>query len=289
MPRPLPKNLRQFYALCGERAGKEMHGDFSFTVDGVEFVSGYAPESTADRFFIVKSKEHIALYREFLELHRPTRIFELGIAEGGSTALHALLPGIELVVAIDNEENRLDALDEFIARRGLGDVVTAHYGVDQGDRAALHEIADRDFEGEPVDLVVDDASHQFTLTRASFECLFPYLRRGGWYVIEDWSQRLVWAEGVQQAAQDELASDEPGRAGSDEKPLVGRGDPLERLAVELLVASGSRPDAVSQVSVNQYFVAVRRGPAPLDPAEFRLDHLTRSEPLVGLLAPLRDE
>jgi hypothetical protein len=45
------------------------------------------------------------------------------------------------------------------------------------------------FDGGPLDLVVDDCSHLYEPTRASFNELFPRLRPGGAYVIEDW----VWA------------------------------------------------------------------------------------------------
>ena len=38
-----------------------------------------------------------------------------------------------------------------------------------------------------LDLVVDDASHAYEETKTSFEVLFPLLRPGGIYVIEDWS------------------------------------------------------------------------------------------------------
>jgi hypothetical protein len=35
--------------------------------------------------------------------------------------------------------------------------------------------------------VLDDASHQYEPTKASFETLFPLLRPGGLYIIKDWS------------------------------------------------------------------------------------------------------
>ncbi len=133
------------------------------------------------------------MYAEFMAEHRPARIFELGIAEGGSVALMALLPHVTRLVAIDNEPHRLDALDEFVAARHLDDVVSTYFGVDQADRAALSEIVDRDLGGGGIDLVIDDASHRYDLTVASFDALFGHLRPGGWYVVEDWSQPVKFA------------------------------------------------------------------------------------------------
>jgi hypothetical protein len=48
----------------------------------------------------------------------------------------------------------------------------------------LHIIA-TEFGAMPLDLVSDDASHLLRETRASFNALFPRLRSGGEYIIED--------------------------------------------------------------------------------------------------------
>ena len=47
-----------------------------------------------------------------------------------------------------------------------------------------------EFDGR-LDLVIDDASHELHATKASFETLFPLLRSGGWYIIEDWIWETV--------------------------------------------------------------------------------------------------
>ncbi len=36
------------------------------------------------------------------------------------------------------------------------------------------------------DLIVDDASHEGEKTEATFKLLYPLVKPGGWYVIEDW-------------------------------------------------------------------------------------------------------
>jgi hypothetical protein len=51
--------------------------------------------------------------------------------------------------------------------------------------------------------------------------------------------------------------------------------PLTRLAVELMVARCSLTDAIAEVSVDEFWIVVRRGTAVLDPAMFRLsEHYT---------------
>jgi cephalosporin hydroxylase len=61
-----------------------------------------------------------------------------------------------------------------------------HFSTSQCDREVLEEIVRKELADE-LDLVVDDASHTYEQTRASFEFLFPLLRPGGVYVIEDWA------------------------------------------------------------------------------------------------------
>jgi cephalosporin hydroxylase len=60
----------------------------------------------------------------------------------------------------------------------------AHFSTSQSDRKILERIVRSELADEP-DLVVDDASHTYEQTKASFEILFPLLRPGGIYSIED--------------------------------------------------------------------------------------------------------
>ena len=41
-------------------------------------------------------------------------------------------------------------------------------------------------------LIVDDASHDGTLTRAALDLLWPLVAPGGFYVVEDWMTGLGW-------------------------------------------------------------------------------------------------
>ncbi|MGK5691807.1 hypothetical protein ACSNOJ_02660 [Streptomyces sp. URMC 128] len=53
---------------------------------------------------------------------------------------------------------------------------------DQGNTETLVAIAE---EHGPFDIVIDDGSHENEHVRTSFDALFPYVRSGGLYVIED--------------------------------------------------------------------------------------------------------
>src|SRR5438477_11910491 len=61
-----------------------------------------------------------------------------------------------------------------------------HFSASQTDRKILEDIVRNELADE-LDLVVDDASHTYEQTKASFEILFQLLKPGGIYAIEDWS------------------------------------------------------------------------------------------------------
>src|SRR5262249_23218695 len=75
----------------------------------------------------------------------------------------------------------------YLARNGLTDRVRTHFGVSQDDAAALRAALAGDPAATPLDVILDDASHQHASTRATVEILFPFLRTGGAYIIEDWA------------------------------------------------------------------------------------------------------
>jgi predicted O-methyltransferase YrrM len=166
--------------------------DEHFTVGDTNFTYSFRLDSTSTDFRI---RKHRPLVEDLVRLVEPferPNIFELGIAAGGSAALLALLTQPRKLVAVDISRT-VPGLERFIRDQGLTEVVHTHYEIDQGDRARLAEIIDSGFDGEPIDLVIDDASHRLHPSRASFEAIFPHVRPGGLYVIEDWNwqEKLV--------------------------------------------------------------------------------------------------
>ncbi len=276
MARRSPQNLELLHAAFDPKRIHDILPGDTFEIDGVEFVCAYLPESTPTRFFIVKSKPLVDRYLDLCERFRGSRIVELGIAEGGSTALLALAAAPAALVTVDLEEERLEALDAFVADRHLEGSVFTHYGVDQADRARLGELVDHDLAGHPIDLVIDDCSHAHDPTRSSFETLFPRLRPGGLYVIEDWNADHLMRAAVADALRAELASGEEALRASIREAMAGaapqeRRAPLTQLAIEFMLARAQSGDVVDEVVVDEFWITVRRGPGDLDPDAFRLD------------------
>jgi hypothetical protein len=217
--------------------------DDSFVIDSVEYVcrpvKGRFP-SVWDRFCLLKARWQVDWYAQFLEDLAPRAMIEIGMFDGGSMALGADLVAPHKLVGIDARPAP-GALEHFIARRGLREQVRPYYGVDQTDRARLAEIVAAEFGAEPLDLVVDDASHLLDATRVTFDALFPRLRKGGIYVIEDWPMHRI----------PEMAP------------------PLSLFVLELVLACTDAPRAIANVSVNRNYVLVTRGEAELTSGTFQ--------------------
>ena len=111
-------------------------------------------------------------------------ILEIGVYQGGSYVFLDQLFKPRKLTAVELVTQPIPALDAYVAREP--DRTKLHYGVSQDDEAALGTIIDTDLGGT-IDLVVDDASHFYDQTKASFRVAFPKLRAQGLYIIEDWS------------------------------------------------------------------------------------------------------
>jgi predicted O-methyltransferase YrrM len=246
-------------------------GGTSFEIDGVEFRTGWKRASTGDFFTIIKSDLMVQQYRDLLARFSNPRIVELGIFQGGSVALMAMLARPRKLVAIELEATPVEPLLALIRERGLDDSVRPYFGVDQADRTRLEAIVRREFGDAPLDVVVDDASHLYGPSVASFELLFPRLRPGGAYVIEDWAGQDVMARKLAIKLQDPNSHVHEGIARAmAEGP---RRVPLSRMALELTIAAGQSDGAIAGLAVDRHWVVVHRGEADLDPASFRLGDL----------------
>jgi len=201
----------------------------------------HALDSTPDEFILMKPRSLIDWYDAAFAADPPSHVLEIGIFKGGSVVLFSELWRPERLVAIDiaTEPNR--ALAEYIRCYELADSVKPIFGIDQADAATMMSLISSEFGGAPLDMVVDDGCHFLEETRITFETVFPFLRPGGIYVIEDWS----WAHtpGVFQ----ENGGPWP------EKPA------LTMLALELAMLCASRSDLIDSVEITPGVICVRKG------------------------------
>ena len=179
--------------------------DQRLEVRGVRFLATAVPLAPVDdQLVIVKPPALVRRYLSLLETERSDRIFELGIKAGGSTALIALVAEPQLLLAADLEDEIPPLLARLVADHRLENRVVTAFRLDQGDRPALTDFVDAHLGAAELDLVLDDASHILAPTRTSFEVLFPRLRPGGLFVIEDWSSECIAAAHLARVLPDAL-------------------------------------------------------------------------------------
>jgi O-methyltransferase len=134
---------------------------------------------------LLKDRKFLDIYRGLLQDLKPQRILEIGFFQGGMPLFLADMLAPEKVVGIDYLQPS-DALRAIIASARLQDTIKLHGGVPQDDTQTLRKIVETEFADQPLDLIIDDASHEYENSKGCFQELFGFLRPGGKYVIEDW-------------------------------------------------------------------------------------------------------
>jgi hypothetical protein len=222
----------------------------------------YERES-ADRHFIL-GKDRRMVEDELSVLgNRPVdRMVDVGVYKGGSVVLFHKLFEPQKLVAIELQTTPLRPLDDYVAR--YPDAILVERGVNQADFASVDRICEAQFGNQPLDLVVDDASHFYSETRATFRTLFPRLREGGLYIIEDWS----WAHWRGDYWQAERGGD-----------YFSAKEPLTNLLIELILLCATSPEIASRVVVAPAIVYIERGPKRVRLGfELSKHYLARGEP-----------
>jgi len=229
----------------------------TFELNGVKFLMTFDSQmlhrkcSTENCFLLGKAGPMVERFREFDRRRRIHKVFELGILQGGSVVLFDELFHPEKLVAIELARPPVEALASYIAKHAKSDVVKPYYGVNQADQDTMGAILSSEFPERDIDLVVDDASHFYKETRASFNIVFPYLIAGGLYVIEDWG----WAHW----------SGEPWQG--PDSPF-GESAAMTNLLVELAMFAASCPGMIKDIRVDHEMIVVERGRAALPAGRF---------------------
>ena len=112
------------------------------------------------------------------ELGPAATVCEVGVMHGGSLAMWQDLFPHGTVIGVDKNPDATwpEGTLRIVAEQddpGLGDLVREH-------------------APDGCDLIVDDASHIGHLTRATFASLWPLVKPGGIYVVEDWADPWVF-------------------------------------------------------------------------------------------------
>ena len=212
---------------------------FSFERKVAHQVAARGRLNHSEAFTIAKNEPYLRVYEELASAFSPRSILELGIFQGGSYVFLDKLFNPRRISAVDISRQPVTPLLQYVADKE-GRFI--HFSTPQSDREIFEHIVRNELADE-LDLVVDDASHTYKQTKASFDILFPLLRPGGIYAIEDWS----WAHHP-----DYQAPDAP----------FSKGHALSNLLFEQLMLMGSTW-SISEIRVWKFLYLIRKSKRPL--------------------------
>lgn len=127
-------------------------------------------------------RSHIDLYEDILAPFRQTatRVFEIGVNQGGSVRMWSEYFPKAQIYGMDSRKGIISLLrSQDIERATI-------LRLNQNDRDQLQAFADRHGQGpKNFDIGIDDGSHRWEDQIKTFEVLWPYIKDGGLYVVED--------------------------------------------------------------------------------------------------------
>lgn len=220
--------------------------DLCIEIDGYKITLDWAPggstRQSSDRdFTMMKGRDFFPHYVRLANTGIQ-KVLELGVYQGGSVVFLDRILKPKKIFAIDISSVKIPALDHYSdASDGR---VKIYYGTSQDDVQKLGEIVESEFDGE-VDFVVDDASHFYELSKATFGTVFPHVKPGGYYYIENWS----WS--FQPAFQEELNA------------WFGQNS-LANLGIDLM-EDMANANSIASVEIAPQMIKVRRSFSPAQP------------------------
>ena len=110
--------------------------------------------------------------------YKPVRVLEIGV--GGNTRTHSGGNSLRMWKRYF-PEGFITGID-IHDKSALSERRIAVYQGDQSDASFLREVSAK---AGPFDIIIDDGSHMQSHIIISFETLFPLLKSGGIYVVED--------------------------------------------------------------------------------------------------------
>lgn len=168
----------------------------------------------------------------FAELaDRPVRLLELGVYTGESIKVFASFFKNGKIIGVDIEDRGVDFSGYQNVAFALGD---------QRSAEQLDRICSTHAPGG-LDIIIDDASHYGSWSLMSYSILYPHLKPGGLYIVEDWATGYWddWPDGsrFQQFTPEGTDGQIPKRLPSHDFGMVG----FVKAFVDEVCSHGIRP------------------------------------------------
>lgn len=216
-----------------EEIAKSIHVEADTKSKSVSMYAGLAP-------FL----EHLA--------SEPISLLEMGIHRGESLKIFASYFRNGKIIGLDKEDTRVDLSGFPNIAIEIGN---------QHDAAWLTEISDR-HAPNGFDIVVDDASHRGAWSRLSMDALYPKLKPGGLYIVEDWGTGYMdsWADGGHYERYEVHAVGDhmPRRIPSHDFGMVG----FVKSLIDDLSIGTSLPRRFDWMNINEKFAVLKKVSIP---------------------------
>lgn len=226
-------------------------------VAGINFListTDYSLSTDDCNVALLKPKTFLEYYENLIFKNNVKNVVEFGIFEGGMSIFLTSLKkdlrylGFDIMSPVVGLQNFLSCHSK------IGQRIFTHFNMEQSDPRVPKLIADF-LEGEELDLIIDDASHQYFQTRKTFELSFPILKEGGRYIIEDWGW-LHWS--------------------GFEIPVHWKDSPaLTNLVLELVMLCASNPEVIAETNVFPSMAIVKKGKQQIT-GDFVLENYIRN-------------
>ena len=130
--------------------------------------NGFASYKWVHYFFV-----YDCIFKRFLEKGEPIKILEIGVQNGGSLEIwKKYLPQNSKIYGVD--------IDEKCLQLEFSEGISFHLG-----SATDTDFMEKTFGDIEFDVIIDDGSHICKDVIDTFEYLFPKLKNGGCYIVED--------------------------------------------------------------------------------------------------------
>jgi len=183
-----------------------------------------------DKYYSNKPHYYLSVYeRYFAEwADKAINLLELGVHRGGSLEMWAEyfpkgnIVGLDLkdIIEVDLSGNPVIVDGKTVIKQFSSDRIVSRKG-SQVDRSFLNDLSAECAPGG-WDIIMDDCSHVGELSLASFLALFPLLKIGGLYIVEDWGvgYSTKFSDGARFSESEHFTSS-GGRFPSHESGLAG--------------------------------------------------------------------
>jgi SAM-dependent methyltransferase len=240
-----------FHKVCYKNDLLEI-GDATFSLGQRKQESLHENEEC---FVLWKDQKLLAQYEKYFSFSNKAHnnILELGMWDGGSTALWYELLAPKKIIGIDildKKDTNHFANWKHKKIQEDGSIIKTFWNTSQTDIKQLQTILKNEFP-QGIDIVFDDASHHYSSTIISFETVFPLLKPGAIYIIEDWAW-LHWKEWVHS---------------------FPKGEDISRLIYQMIQSAGTYSNIIESVTVYPGFTVIERGTKILDESFKLQDHI----------------